>query len=38
MMSDKIIEFDQLLIPYNQMTKKEVERFIKKTKSIMKVG
>ena len=29
---DKIIELDQLLIPSSQMTKKEAERFIKKTK------
>ena len=32
MMTDKIIELDQLLIPSNQMTKKEVERFMKKKK------
>ena len=32
MMTEKIIELDQLLIPSNQMTKKEAERFMKKTK------
>ena len=32
MMTDKIIELDQLLIPSIQMTKKEAERFMKKTK------
>ena len=32
MMTDKIIELDQLLISSNQMTKKEAERFMKKTK------
>ena len=32
MMTNKIIELDQLLIPSNQMTKKEAERFMKKTK------
>ena len=33
MMIDKIIELDQLLIPSSQMTKKEAERLIKKTKN-----
>ena len=33
MMTDKIIELDQLLIPSSQMTKKEAERFMKKDKS-----
>ena len=33
MMSDKIIELDQLLIPSTHMTKKEAKRFMKKTKS-----
>ena len=32
MMTDKIIELDQLLNSSNQITKKEVERFMKKTK------
>ena len=32
MMTDKIIELDQLLILSSQMTKKEGERFMKKTK------
>ena len=32
MMTDKIVELDQLLISSNQMTKKEAERFMKKTK------
>ena len=32
MMTNKIIELDQLLIPFSQMTKKEAERFMKKTK------
>ena len=32
MMTDKIVELDQLLIPSNQMKKKEAERFMKKTK------
>ena len=38
MMTDKIIELDQLLIPSSQMTKKDAERFIKRQKSIMKAG
>ena len=33
MMTDKIIELDQLLIPSSHMTKKEAKRFMKKTKS-----
>ena len=32
MMTDKIIEVDQLLITSSQMTKKEYERFMKKKK------
>ena len=32
MMTDKITELDQLSIPSSQMTKKEDERFMKKTK------
>ena len=32
MMTDKITKFDQLLIPSSQMTKKEDEKFMKKTK------
>ena len=32
MMTDKIIELDQLLIPSSQMTKKEAESFMKNTK------
>ena len=32
MMTDKIIELDQLLISSSQMTKKEAENFMKKTK------
>ena len=32
MMTYKIIELDQLLIPSSQMTKKEAKRFMKKTK------
>ena len=32
MMTDKIIELDQLLIPFSQMTKQEAKRFMKKTK------
>ena len=32
MMTDKIIELDQLLIPFNQMTKNEAAKFMKKTK------
>ena len=31
-MTNKIIELDQLLIPSSQMTKKEAERFMTKTK------
>ena len=31
-MTEKVIEVDQLLIPSSQMTKKEAERFMKKTK------
>ena len=33
MMTDKIIELDQLLISSSHMTKKEAKRFMKKTKS-----
>ena len=33
MITGKIIELDQLLIPSSQMTKKEVERFMKKIKN-----
>ena len=33
MMTDKITELDQLLIPSNRMTKKEAKRFMKKTKA-----
>ena len=32
MMTNKIIELDQLLISSSQMTKKEAENFMKKTK------
>ena len=33
MMTDKIIELDQLLIPSNQMTKNEAAKFMKKIKN-----
>ena len=32
MMTDKIIELDQLLIPSSQMTKNEAPKFMKKDK------
>ena len=32
MMTDKITELDQLLIPSSQMTKKDAEKFMNKTK------
>ena len=32
LMTNKITELDQLLIPSSQMTKKEAERFMKNTK------
>ena len=33
MMTGKLIELDQLLLPSNQMTKNEAEKFMKKTKN-----
>ena len=33
MMTDKIIGLNQLLLPFNQMTKNEAAKFMKKTKN-----
>ena len=33
MMTDKIIELDQLLLPSSQMTNNEAAKFVKKTKN-----
>ena len=33
MMTDKIIELDQVLLPSSQMTKNEAAKFIKRTKN-----